>query len=295
MKPLIQKLPLGRDNSFVAQTFRSPNFEVGWHQHVECELILFTEGSGLSFVGNHVGQFETGDIYLLGSNLPHSFQKREPRQIASAVVVQFTLDFWGGTFLSMPECQSISALLEEAASGLKVNEPCKTIIDPLVRRLETAEGFRRVLLLGECLEQIAAFRSYTSVSTQELKIINRKEKEMIDRIFQFTINQFRELITLSEVAELACMSVPAFCNYFKKRTKKTYIDFLNEIRIGFACKLLTETKKPVLEICFESGYNTAVNFHKHFNKVAGLSPLQYRKNFTARLALPQNNIYTSAE
>ncbi len=290
MKPLIQKLPLSESTSFVAKTFRTPNFEVGWHQHIEYELILFTEGSGLSFVGNDVGEFEAGDIYFLGTNLPHTFQKREPDMITSAVVVQFREDFWGKDFINIGESRSIKNLFETSMYGLKVNGKSKEQLFPLIKGLENANGFKRVLILGECLEIIAEAKEFTAVSTQEIKQFTNKDKECIDRIFQFTINSFRDTVTLTQVADIACLSIPAFCNYFKKSTKKTYIDFLNEVRIGYACTLLMDTKKSVIEICFESGYNTVANFHKQFFKIKKFTPLQYRKYFTSKLTLPQNNI-----
>ena len=291
MKPLIQKLPLNENSSFVAQTFRTPDFEVGWHQHIEYELILFTEGSGLSFVGNHVGEFEADDIYLLGTNLPHTFQKREPALITSAVVVQFREDFWGNELLNIPECRHIKKLLTTSSFGLKLYGKSQQLLFQLIQALEKATDFRRILLLGECLETIAAAGEYIQVSTQQVKQLNNKDKECIDRIFQFTIDNFREPVTLTQIADIACMSIPAFCNYFKKSTKKTYIDFLTEVRIGYACKLLMETTKSVLDICFASGYNTMANFHKQFLKIKKLTPLQYRKYFTTQLSLPQNNIH----
>lgn len=280
MKPFIQKLTLDESTSFVAKTFRTPNFEVGWHQHIEYELILFTQGSGLSFVGNHVGEFETGDIYLLGSNLPHTFQKRDPVLIASAIVVQFREYFWGSEILNMPESRNIKKLLETSLFGLKITGNSKRLLFSLISDLETAIGFQRILILGQCLETIATGREYIEVSTQDVKQMNNKDKERIDRVFQFTIDAFKEPISLSKVADIASMSIPAFCNYFKKSTKKTYIDFLNEIRIGYACTSLIETKKTVCEICFDSGYNTMANFHKQFLKVKKITPLQYRKYFT---------------
>jgi AraC-like DNA-binding protein len=281
MKPFIQKLTLDESTSFVAKTFRTPNFEVGWHQHIEYELILFTQGSGLSFVGNHVGEFETGDIYLLGSNLPHTFQKRDPVLIASAIVVQFREYFWGSEILNMPESRNIKKLLEISLFGLKITGNSKRLLFSLISDLETAIGFQRILILGQCLETIATGKEYIEVSTQDVKQMNNKDKERIDRVFQFTIDAFKEPISLSKVADIASMSIPAFCNYFKKSTKKTYIDFLNEIRIGYACTSLIETKKTVCEICFDSGYNTMANFHKQFLKVKKITPLQYRKYFTA--------------
>jgi len=279
MKPIVQKLPLNEDSSFVARTYRTPNFEVGWHQHIEYELILFTEGSGLSFAGNHVGEFDTGDIYFLGSNLPHTFQKHTPDLIASALVIQFKEDFPGKDFIQIPESRNIRALFGKASLGLKMKNPLKQQLTPLIRELEHTAGFKRVLLLEECLHLMAEQDAFTSLSTQESKVYNARDAAVIDRVFQFTIDSFKGPVSLARVAAMACMSIPAFCNYFKKSTKKTYIDFLNEIRIGYACTQLLETDTPVLDICYNSGYNTMANFHKQFQRIKKTTPLQYRKRF----------------
>src|SRR5205809_1351214 len=98
MKPLVEKLPLSQNTSFVAHTYRTPQFEVPWHQHIEYELILFKEGEGTSFIGNYVGEFKKGDIFFLGSNLPHTFQKVHKDLITSALVIQFRADCWGSAF-----------------------------------------------------------------------------------------------------------------------------------------------------------------------------------------------------
>lgn len=290
MKPLVQKLPLNEDGSFVARTYRTPNFEVGWHQHIEYELILFTEGSGLSFIGNHVGEFDTGDIYLLGANLPHTFQKRTPDLTTSAIVVQFRDDCWGKEFFQSPESRSVRSLLDDSHQGLKIQAPLLQQLAPLIRALEYTSGFQRILLLCECLHLISQQRSFLPLSTQDPRSYNSSDTTCIDRIFQFTIDSFREPITLSRVAGIACMSIPAFCNYFKKSTKKTYIDFLNEVRIGYACSLLLETQKPVMDICYECGYNTMANFHKQFLRIKHLTPLQYRKEFMNRLSHPHDTL-----
>ena len=279
MKPLIQKLPLNEETSFVAKTFRTPNFEVGWHQHAEYELILFTEGSGMSFIGNYVGEFETGDIYFLGSNLPHTFQK-SGEQITSAVVVQFRDDFWGNHFLQIPESRPLKKLLQASLHGLKITGESKSVLATVVKQLEKAFGFKRLLLLEECLLIMAECKEYSEVSTQEITSLTTKDQLCIDRVFQFTIDSFKNTVSLPEVAAVACMSVPAFCRYFKRSTKKTYTAFLNEVRIGYACNLLQDTQKTVLDICYESGYNSIANFHRQFFKIKSYTPLQYRKNFT---------------
>ena len=278
MKPLIQKLPLNESSSFVAKTFRTPNFEVGWHQHIEYELILFTEGSGLSFVGNHVGEFETGDIYFLGANLPHTFQKRDAELTTSAVVIQFKEDFWGSGFLDIPECKNIQNLLKISESGLKITGETREKLCMFIKNLETADSFSRIIMLCQCLELISTSKEFIKVSTQDINQQNNQDSK-INKVFQFTIDNFKESISLSQIASITHMSIPAFCNYFKRSTKKTYIDFLNEIRIGYACHLLMETEKSVLDICYQSGFNTMANFHKQFQKIKKQTPLKYRKGF----------------
>lgn len=282
MKPIIEQLPLTSNTSFVAQTHRTPKFEVPWHQHVEIEMILFKEGAGLSFIGNYVGEFEPGDIFFLGANLPHTFQK-SGEVITSAVVVHFRDDFWGKEFLQLPESKDVQQILKTALQGLKATGKSKEILNPLITSLEKEKGFKRIIILLECLEIFVKEKEYTTLSTQEVKEITNKNRERIDRIFQYTMENFKEPIQLSAIASIADMSIPAFCNYFKKSTRKKYIDFLNEVRIGYACKLLTDNSQTTVEgTCYESGFNTLANFNKQFLKVKGMTPSKYRKVFLGR-------------
>ncbi|MBG9378057.1 helix-turn-helix domain-containing protein [Panacibacter sp. DH6] len=283
MKPIIEKLMLSENTSFLATTYTTPLFEVPWHQHIEYELIMFKEGEGSSFIGNYIGEFKTGDIFFLGSNLPHTFQKVSKDIITSALVIQFRDDFWGKEFLQLPESRHIRQLLDISYQGLKINGNLREYLRPFIEELEFAEGFERIILLCECLNMIMQHRGFETVSTQEVKAYNTRHKERIDKIYQYTIDYFQEPISLNEIAIHAGMSVPAFCNYFKKSTKKTYIDFLNEVRIGYACKQLIDTQKTIESICYESGFNTLANFNKQFLKVKQVTPSRYRKDFMQRL------------
>jgi AraC-like DNA-binding protein len=166
-----------------------------------------------------------------------------------------------------------------AMQGLKIQGASRQQLKPLFIELEHLQGFARIIRLCECLQVIATAHQYETVSTQEVKTFQAKNKDRIDRIFQFTIDNFQETIALRDVAATAGMSIPAFCSYFKKCTKKTYVDFLNEIRIGHACKLLIDTQKSVLEISYESGFNTLANFNKQFLKLKKLTPSGFRKQF----------------
>lgn len=281
MKPLIEKLPIGRDQSFVARTYRTPHFEVPWHQHPELELILFKEGEGNAFVGNHVGEFAPGDIYFLGSNLPHTFQKADPDLVTSAEVVQFLPNCWGEQLLEMPESREVKRLFERTVVGLKLKGRTVDKISPLLQELESSAGFNRVILLWQCLQYIAGAGEYDELSTHEMGALQIKQQARIDLIFQYTIDHYAENISLDEISSNAGLSVPAFCNYFRKSTKKTYIEFLNEVRIGKACQQLIDTQKTISEIAYECGYNTLANFNKQFLKIRSIQPKQYRKIFSA--------------
>lgn len=293
MKPLVERLPLTDDSSFVARMHRTPNFEVPWHQHIEHELILFTEGAGLSFIGNYVGHFQKGDIFFLGSNLPHTFQKSQEAQITSAVVVHFRADFWGQEFLNLPESKDVKTLLEVSSQGLKISGKTRKAMNPIIHAMQKDKGFRRLLHLCECLSLLSEREEYTKLSTQEVKVLNTRDQERIDKVFQYTMDNFKEPIELSSIAHIAGMTVPAFCNYFKKRTKKTYVNFVNEVRIGNACKLLQAENKSMTDICYESGFNSVANFNRQFLRIKGVTPSSYKKTLmgSSQRFDAQENVY----
>ncbi len=149
----------------------------------------------------------------------------------------------------------------------------------LIQKLEGAKGFDCIVFLSACLQALLEDKKKAPLSTEQMNGVNEKHKQRIETIFQFTIANFQQPITLTQIASLANMSLTAFCAYFKKSTRKSYIEFLNEIRIVFACKLLQDTDKSIIDICYESGFNTAANFNKQFLKVKSLSPRAFRNRF----------------
>lgn len=295
MKPYLEKLPMASDSSFVARTYRTPHFEVPWHQHPEIELILFLEGEGNAFVGNHVGNFNTGDIYLIGSNLPHTFQKAETDMVTSAVVVQFLHNCWGDQLLQMPECRGIKTLFDTANAGLKLKGETVEQLRPLISQLEYAFGFNRIMLLWQCLGIICAKKEFELLSSQNMANLQTRQQARVDKIFLYTIEHFAEGITLEDISAHVNMSIPAFCLYFRKHTKKTYIEFLNEVRIGKACQQLIDTQKTISEIAYDCGYNTLANFNKQFLKIRKIQPSQYRKIFSDSESMDNTNLQDSGK
>ncbi|WP_143306521.1 AraC family transcriptional regulator [Chitinophaga vietnamensis] len=276
MKPLIEKLTLSENTSFVARTYRTPHFEVPWHQHKEYELILILEGEGSAFVGDYIGDFRPGDIFFLAPNLPHTFQKSGD-MITSAVVIQFSTDFPGSDLINLPEGIYVKHLLQAATQGLKITGHCREKMAGIIRDLENQQRFARIISLFQCLHMMAESADYIPLSSPAPDAVSSLNQEEIDLILQYTNNNFRNKISLREVSTVVNMSIPAFCKYFRRSTKKTYIDYLNEIRIGYACKLLNDTNKSVIEICFESGFNTLANFNKQFLKYKSIPPSTFRK------------------
>ncbi|HVI44676.1 MAG TPA: AraC family transcriptional regulator [Chitinophaga sp.] len=279
VKPLIEKLPLSENSSFVARTYRTPNFEVPWHQHNEYELILILEGRGTAFVGDYIGDFVPGDIFFLGPNLPHTFQKSGDI-VTSAVVIQFLDGFWGSDLINLPEGVYMKKLLQAATQGLKIPDSYREEMVSIIRELENQQRFTRIISLFQCLNMMAESGDHITLSSQAPDINYCMKQEAIDVILQYTNRNFQNKISLREVSMVVNMSIAAFCKYFRRSTKKTYIDYLNEIRIGYACKLLKDTNKNVIEICFESGFNTLANFNKQFLKYKSITPSTFRKMVT---------------
>lgn len=284
MRPFIEKPSGSEPSSFFVRRFSTPDLEVPWHQHVECELILFIEGEGLYFIGNQAGEFQTGDVFFLGAHLPHTFQNPNPGRRATAIVLQFREDCLGSEFTELAECRRLRQLLQVALRGLKLSGALRAQTGEWLHQLDRARDLRRIALLCFCLDAMAAAAEpeYEVLSTQMPVIYNDRNQQRVDTIIRYTIDHFREAIRLEQVAALLGMSETAFCNYFKRTTKKTYIDFLNELRIGYACRQLVETDKTIQQIGFDSGFNTIANFNKQFVKLRRVPPSSWRR------AIPQD-------
>ena len=275
MKTLIQKIHIEEHQSFACNIYRTPTFETNWHKHEEAELIVITEGHGTAMIGDYVGEYRTGDVYFLAGNLPHWFRKHQPKMMGAAMVIHFREDIFGDAFLQLPEMKQLNIFLKKK-DGIILHKKLKKEIGTAIANIEEAKNYQRVFLLLQCLQKIGVSSSYTSLS-QHFISNNTNINPAIEKIIDYSFNHYLEHITLEEVAEIAGMSIPTFCRFFKKNLKKTYFDFLQDVRISHACKLLNNTDKPILEICYESGYNSWAHFSKQFKQVKRMTPTSYRK------------------
>lgn len=285
MKLQLLRVQTGSNHSFSIRRDEVPHVNNRWHYHNELELIYFHQGKGTRFVGDHIGNFNQNDLVLLGSNLPHYwcfdsifFEKPEENH-ADVRVIHFYDNFWGDQFINLPENIKLRALFERAKRGLFIHGAAKSKVIQLIGEMADSEGTKRIILLLEALTVLAESDEATTISSQGFNLnIEEEERDRINAVYNFAISNFKRKIALNEPAAIAGLSSNSFCRYFKSRTGKTFSRFLNEIRIGHACRLLLEDKLSVKQICYDSGFNNVASFHKNFKKITQKSPLNFQKD-----------------
>lgn len=282
MRPQIQKIPLSDQSSFMADRFYTPYFETPWHYHPEFELVLIIEGGGKRFIGNHVADYHEGDLCFIGSNLPHLYRKDDSVTSGGSLVIHFGKNFLGDDFVSIPEMQNIRQLFERSSMGLQINGDSRNAISQIMNDLTEAQGMQRLIWLLKLLTVLADTKEYDVLSSPEITGQNIADSDRLNRVFDYVMKNFKENIEVNDVAKLTNMSYSGFCRYFKNRTKKNFSHFVNEIRIGHACRRLMESDLSVDSIGYESGFNNKTNFMEQFRKITNSSPLQFRKKYQSR-------------
>lgn len=290
MKPQLLKLSTAPTQSFSVRQDFVPYMNNKWHYHAEVELIHFFKGRGTQFIGDQIDHFNPGDIVLIGSQLPHYWRFDDlyfadtNQEKADVRVAHFNECFWGKDFLELPENLNIKQLLDKAKRGIQIIGQTKKKIATILQEMLTSEGTKRILLLIEALDIIASNQNYQLISSMGFHPnLQDEEKCRINGIFDYTLSNFRQKISLEDISVIAGISSNSFCRYFKSKTGKTYSRFLLEIRVGHACKLLIENKMSVKQLCYESGFNNFASFHKYFKQITSKSPLSYQRAFLERV------------
>ena len=288
MRPQLLKVSKGPRHSFSVRQDLVPHVNNRWHYHPEVELIHFKKGVGTQFIGDSIKRFKSGDIVIVGAQLPHYWRfddvyfEENSKANADVRVAHFCENFWGNDFLHLPETINIKNLLERARRGLQVTGKTRQRIAELLEKLLKADGPERIIYLIEALECIANCKQLETLSSIGFKHdFVEAENDRINSIYEYSVKNFKRKIQLEEIAAVANISPNSFCRYFKSRTRKTYSQFLIELRVGHACKLLIENNVSIKQLCYESGFNNFTSFHKYFKYITGKSPLNYQKEFIA--------------
>lgn len=273
-------------NSFTYQKFdeQKLNNNTSWHYHPEIELVYVNGGSGKRQIGSHISYYMDGDLILIGSNLPHCGLTDKLTGNTSETVVQMRSDFLGKDFFERPELKKVQSLFESARGGIAFSGRTKQHIGEKMEILEYQTDFQRLLSILNIFNELGKSNDFKILNAEGFALETEvKDNNRINIVFNHVKNNFREEITLDEIAGLVSMTVPSFCRYFKKITHKTFVGFVNEYRLVHASKLLAEKPMSITEVCFESGFNNFSHFNKSFKAFTGQNPSAYRKQLKSVL------------
>ncbi len=284
LTPKLHIVPKALDNAFSLRHDVLPHFGTLWHYHPEIELHYLIKGEGTRFIGDHIGNFQQDDLILMGSNLPHTWKcnlnETNNDDNVEALVLHFHPETFGKEFLSFSETQGINKLNELAQNGLMISGHSKEKIKRLLWRMKTDLGLNKIIYLFRIFNILLENKEYEVLSNNiELSKFNKLDENRIDKIFSYTLQNFKEKIFIEDVAQLTNLSVTSFCRYFKMTANKSYFDFLTEVRLNHACRLIVETDYTIQNIALDSGFENTSNFYRHFKNVKGITPKEYKIRF----------------
>jgi AraC-like DNA-binding protein len=281
MKAKVERVSTDGAASFICRRRTDPRFGFYWHVHPEIELTLIVRSRGRRFVGDSIEPYEDGDLVLLGPNLPHTWDS-DPRRKGphDAVFCQFSESFLGPEFLRAPEMAAARRLLARAAQGLRFAGRTQRAVVRRMDGMERLQGLSRLAALLDVLHLLAASREVRPLSSRKFAPSARQgDVDRIDRVCRFLNERCTGKITLAEAAAEAHLSIPAFSRFFRRRTGRTLVAYLNELRTGLACRELIEGDRSISDIAFDSGFNNLSNFNRKFLELKRMSPREFRRQF----------------
>lgn len=289
MKPALEHLPRGKNESFVVKYFDYNYYPTPWHYHPELEIVLVTESTGKRLIGDNVSYFKPGNLALLGANIPHTYRNDDkyyqPGSLlrAKSIVIHFTAESLGNDFMQLPEAAPLIHLFNEAAYGIEIAGKTHQRVSNKLFEIVESHGLKKWIILLEILHEIAASKKDNKRITQSPYLgFNEKESSRMCNVLNWVVANIENNITLDKAAEVAQMNANAFSRFFSQRTRKPFSEFVKELRLQKAAKLLIESDLPVTHICFECGYNNLSNFNRQFLHYYNMNPVRYKKNFLAK-------------
>lgn len=283
MKPFKEEINYRADTSFIIKYNDFEHFSVPYHYHYEYELAYIVRSTGKKFVGDVIEDFEPGDIVFFGSTLPHFFLNDkqyytgDPTLRVNAYILQFPADYFSDKQLNRPEFTSILRLLSNSSRGLRFPEETKVKATILIKKMYQEQGLIRYFTLIELLNLLGNSDFTPIASPGYSKYSKYNFNNRLVKVYEYSIQNYNKKISLDEIASIAGMNSTAFCRYFREKMRKTYAEFINELRINNACNMLRNTNETIAYICYETGFNNLSNFNRQFKEIIGKSPSAYRK------------------
>ena len=288
MKIFKEVINFPADNSFLIKYDDYQHFTFPWHFHNEYEIVYIIKSFGKKFVGDAVEPFSSNDLSFYGSKLPHFylsdqlFYRGDPNNRVNAIVVQFPTSYFPLSQLQRPEFGAVKKLLNNAGSGLTFFPHSAEIAGKILHEMLRVSGMERHLLFVKLIDFLGASESRPIATPGYTNAMDDSGEARMDKVYKWTIRNYNHKISLNEAASVAGMNTTAFCRYFKQKTGKTFAQFVNELRIGYACKLLRHGNQTIAYICDEAGFNNLSNFNRQFKAAITRSPSEYREQFNEK-------------
>lgn len=269
------------NSSFSIRRDIYPKNHNSWHYHEQLELVMVYKGKGSLFLGDAIRDFSEGTCVLIGSNIPHFWLFHDiaddnPITSIDCIAIHFNADLDGKNIFNLPELSLLKKLIQQAEKGLIASELDTADISTLISGSLEIEGAAKFIALFQILNQLTALPLESIVSANYSQLNNLNDEQRMRDVMNYIRDNYRAKIALTTLANEARMTKNSFCRYFKQRTGKTPANFINELRIAHACRLLKNTSLTLKEICFDSGFNNFVSFHKTFKNQLQLTPMHFR-------------------
>lgn len=291
MKALPFKIPIPGETSIVVEEEIQQHFYTYLHQHQEVQLTWILKGEGTLLAGNFTGHFGSGDIYWLGPNQPHVFRcdpvyfQNKNWLKAQSISVYFDVSETRQNLLSVPELETLKQFSIRSVKGFRIEPKDYVAMTEAFLRVRVQQGLPRLTAFLQLIDLVLNQSTHFPLSDEEVgPDLSEKEGTRMHAIFDFTLKNFDKEVSVSNAAEVVHMTPEAFCRFFKKHTRKTYVTFLNEVRVEKACrKLKTPDDKLIAEIAYSCGFGNVSHFNRVFRKVTGKTPREYQAHAAARM------------
>ncbi|WP_114752578.1 AraC family transcriptional regulator [Pleomorphovibrio marinus] len=289
MLKAFQKSRIPDSRAFVVKELIAPYFDTNWHFHPEYQLFLVLKGRGTRFVGDIMKPFREYDLVFTGPNLPHlwrndpAYFSKDSELLTHGIVVYFPESLIGPHLLEKEEFENLKLFLAKSHRGMEVTGATNQALRPLMKRLLETTGLESMALLLQVLHLMAISKDCHPITQAGYTNPNKvSEEDRMSKVYAYVMDNFSQKIDLGEMARLCNMTESSFSRYFKSRMNRSFSEFLTEVRIGHACKLLHEEMMNVSEVGFASGFNTLSNFNRQFKAMTGMTPMAYKKDFQQR-------------
>jgi AraC-like DNA-binding protein len=275
--------PLTPSDCFTIFSRVKQKFDFPLHYHEEYELNLILNAKGAKrVVGGHIEVIEDLELALIGPNLYHAwFTHQCQSEEVTEVTIQFHKDLFDEKFLKRNQLSFVKSMLERSQRGILFSPETVQALKGRLLSLDKKTGFDSVLELLSILHDLSTSRNTRTLS--DLSFTNEKfyyNSRRIEKVFEFMNSNYNKQVSLAEVSKIANMPEASFSRFIKKRTGKTFIDSLNEIRLGHASRMLIDTTNTVAEIAYKCGFNNISNFNRIFKRKKLCIPKEFRETYT---------------